>query len=302
MRQFLKITVSMAYRNLALVLDYMTDTPLSKTQFALNARYADAPDLGSGLDQNNLLDSMLSRGSCRSFEPKPVPDEILGVLSAAALASPSKSDLQQRDIVILRDPETRSELAKLVDGQDWVAEAPMIAVFCGNNRRQRLLHDWQDVAFANDHLDAFFNAACDAAIALGAFVTAAEALGLGTCPISAVRNEAQAVSDLLGLPDHVFPFAGLAIGYPRDRAAISMRLPLRVTCHIDRYDEHGVQEAVAAYDKARAASQPYAKQRLVETFGMASDYGWSDDKVRQYSEPERANFGAFVRAKGFRLD
>jgi len=35
---------------------------------------------------------------------------------------------------------------------------------------------------------------------------------------------------------------------------------------------------------------------------MAAEYGWSEDKARQYSKPERADFGAFVRAKGFRLD
>ncbi|NJM34133.1 MAG: NADPH-dependent oxidoreductase, partial [Rhodomicrobium sp.] len=62
--------------------------------------------------------------------------------------------------------------------------------------------------FANDHLDAFFNAACDAAIALTAFILAAEARGLGCTPISAIRNHAEAVSELLGLPDHVFPFVG----------------------------------------------------------------------------------------------
>jgi len=29
---------------------------------------------------------------------------------------------------------------------------------------------------------------------------------------------------------------------------------------------------------------------------------WSEDKARQYAEPQRADFGAFVRAKGFCLD
>jgi nitroreductase/FMN reductase [NAD(P)H] len=31
-------------------------------------------------------------------------------------------------------------------------------------------------------------------------------------------------------------------------------------------------------------------------------YGWSEDKARQYAVPERADFGAYVRARGFRLD
>ena len=163
-------------------------------QDALASRFTDAPLLPEG-SQTALLKSMATRGSCRAFADKPVPAEWIEAISALAMSAPTKSDMQQRDIVVLKSPDIRKRLADLVSGQSWVADAPMIAVFCGNNRRQRLLHDWHDVPFANDHLDAFFNAAGDAAIALGAFVTAAEAMGLGCCPISAVRNEADAVSD-----------------------------------------------------------------------------------------------------------
>ena len=56
------------------------------------------------------------------------------------------------------------------------------------------------------------------------------------------------------------------------------------------------------YDKRRLARQQYRKQRDVPRFGTAELYGWSEDKARQYSVPERADFGAFVRSKGFKLD
>ncbi len=268
---------------------------------AIAARYGDAEqfELAEGA---YALGGMAGRGSCRAFLDRSVPQDVLNTLYAVALASPTKSDLQQRDIILLQAPEQRQALSDLVGGQAWVAKAPMLLVFCGNNRRQRLLHDWHDVPLANDHLDALFNAVGDAAIALGAFVTAAEAMGLGCCPISAVRNEAGAVSDLLGLPPHVFPFAGLALGYPAEEPPISKRLPLQVTCHVDRYDEAGLKEAVAGYDAERLQAQPYAKQRFVEDFGESAHYTWSEDKVRQYSRAERAGFGAYVRAQGFKLD
>ncbi len=280
----------------------MTHASDSNLQDLLSARYDDAPEVQVAHTPIELLHSMMSRGSCRAFQDKPVPLGILNILCAAAMASPTKSDLQQRDIILLQSPDLRAELAGLVSGQSWVADAPMIAVFCGNNRRQRLLHDWHNVPFANDHLDAFFNAVGDAAIALGAFVTAAEAVGLGCCPISAVRNEARAVSKLLSLPKHVFPFTGLAIGYPKETAKIAKRLPLAATCHVDRYREDGLQEVVETYDSARREAQPYSTQRLTDIFGQKDDYGWSDDKVRQYSQQERADFGAYIRAQGFKLD
>lgn len=247
------------------------------------------------------LIGMAARGSCREFTHQPVPPDLTRMICATALSSPTKSDLQQRDIIELRSAEKRREIADLIPGQAWVSNAPTLLIFCGNNRRQRLLHDWHAVPFANDHFDTAFNAIADAAIALGAFVTAAEKAGLGCCPISAVRNEAEAVSNILCLPDHVFPFAGLAVGYPQKRAEISMRLPLSVTCHVDEYCEDGLRDAVRDYDAARQARQPYASQRLTDHFAETKEYGWSTDKTRQYSQPEREGFGAYLRKKGFDL-
>lgn len=269
---------------------------------ALLARFSDAPENIPVVPGQTQIASMLTRGSCRTFRDTPIPDAVLELLCATALSAPSKSDLQQRDVVLMKSDGMRQKLSRLVADQTWVAQAPMIAIFCGNNRRHRLVHERHGIPFANDHLDAFFNAAADAAIALGAFVAATDAVGLGSCPISAVRNDAAAVSDLLGLPDHVFPFAGLAIGYPTHAPVISKRLPLSVTCHVDRYSEEGLQDKISAYDRDRAAAQPYAQQRVTETFGVSKSYCWSEDKARQYSKPERTTFGAFVRAKGFCLD
>ena len=232
--------------------------------------------------------------------------ELIRTLCALALSAPSKSDLQQRDIVIIEDQAIRSRIDGLLSSgplaQAWIPGAPALLVFCGNNRRQRQIHAWRGKAFVNDHLDAFFNASVDAGIALAAFVMAAEAAGMGCTPISAIRNHAQEISNLLGLPDHVFPVAGLGLGWPAREPRISLRLPLSATVHRNRFDETGIKETVEAYDRRRDAAQPVQAQRDIDTYGRADFYGWSEDKVRQYAKPERADWGAFVRAKGFRLD
>ena len=228
--------------------------------------------------------------------------ELLKLLSATALCAPSKSDMQQRDIILLRDPEKRAALADVVPGQEWVAQAPELIVFCGNNRRQRQIHDWRGHEFVNDHLDAFFNAAVDAGIALQAFVTAAESVGLGCCPISGIRNDSQRVSDLLELPQHVFPVAGLGVGWPSREGYISLRMNLETTLHVDTFDDANVEQEIADYDARRLAVHSFANQRQPERFGTSDNYTWSEDKARQYAVPERADFGAFVKSKGFRLD
>jgi nitroreductase len=269
----------------------------------LQHRFGDAPVVSPDTPGREALARLAAHRSHRSYAEQPVDPALIRVVAAVALSAPAKSDLQQRDIVILEDPALRKRVTGLVTGENpWLEKAPAFLVFCGNNRRQRQLHEWRGRRFANDHLDAFFNAAVDAGIVLQAFITAAAAAGLGCCPVSAIRNHAQEVSDLLGLPNHVFPVAGLGLGWPAAAGHVTARLPLAATVHTDRFDEAGLREQIEGYDRRRTALHPYARQRFTEDFGTQAEYGWSEDKARQYSRPERADFGAFVRRKGFKLD
>lgn len=235
--------------------------------------------------------SLAGRASCRKFNGEKVPVETLKALSAIALSTPSKSDLQQRDIIIIENDETRANLIDILTSgplaQAWIANAPTLLVICGNNRRQRQIHDRHNKRFVNDHLDAFYNPIMDAGIALAGFMMAAESIGLGCCPISAVRNKPDDVSDLLNLPDYVFPAVGLAIGYPAEHPSPRARLPLSATVHLDRFDDTNIQQQIATYDKRRN-----------ELDGSV----WSEQKTDQYTRPEREGFGAFIASKGFRHD
>ena len=268
----------------------------------LSERYGEAAQSLAEVEGYASLKDMIARGSCRAFRDDPVDPALIRLLCAAALASPTKSDLQQRDIIVVQDSALKQRVLGLMSEQNWIADIPCLLVFCGNNRRQRRVHELRGREFVNDHLDAFFNAAVDAGIALSACVTAAEALGLGCCPISAIRNKPQQVSDLLDLPQHVFPVAGLAIGHPVfSQPRVTPRLPLEATVHVDRYSEAAIDETIETYDARRNLTRPYAQQRSEEHFGTSESYGWSEEKARQYALPERQDFGQFVRAKGFDL-
>lgn len=238
----------------------------------------------------------------RRYADKAVDPALLQTLCAVALSAPSKSDLQQADIIIMSDGARREKLEALIPSNPWIKAAPAFLIFCANNRRHRLLFEWRQRPFLNDHLDPFFNASVDAGIVLATFMAAADRVGLGSCPVSAIRNNAAEVADLLSLPQHVIPVAGLGVGWPAFEGVMSPRLGLDVTIHHDRYEEAGLREKVDDYDRRRNSSQPYSAQRFTERFGETPEYGWSEDKVRQYSVPERPNFGTFVRQRGFNLD
>ena len=216
----------------------------------LQLRFDDVPEHDAA--EPGLWHTIANRQSCRLYKDKPVHPYLVQQLFALALSSPTKSDLQQRDIIIIEDPEKRATINALFPGSAWIADAPVFLVFCGNNRRLRQIHDRAGHPFGNDHLDAFFNAG----IALSAFALAAEATGLGTCPISTIRDHLNVVNELLNLPDWVFPVAGMTLGWPGRATRINLRLPLATTVHTDTYNEAVQQEVIDAYDQRRAELRP----------------------------------------------
>src|SRR6266852_5020028 len=248
----------------------------------------------------------LARIAChcvhRRFLPRPVEPGLLRLLCACALSAPSKSDLQQGDILVVRDKSKQNAITALIADMPWIAQAPAFLVFLANGARLPQIAAMRGKPFPNDHLDLLFNAVADSAIVLTTFMRAAAAVGLGCCPISAIRDSPEAVSELLDLPERVIPLAGLCVGWPAEPGRITPRLGLDVTLHQDGYGKEELARQIDAYDHRRAVTRPYARQRGPESWGHAAFYGWSEDKARQYAEPLRAKFGQYVRGKGFRLD
>jgi nitroreductase/FMN reductase [NAD(P)H] len=251
------------------------------------------------------LDALARIGGHRShrrFLPRPVEPDLLKLLCACALSAPSKSDLQQADIVIVRETAIRQTIVDTIPDMPWIMNAPVFLVFVGNGARLPMMSRRRDKPFPNDHLDAFFNATVDAAIVMTTFIQAATAVGLGVCPISAIRDYPRIVAKALNLPPRTVPIAGLCVGWPEQAGEITPRLSLSTTVIENHYGERDVISEIEAYDRRRAALRPYRRQRRIERWGEASFYGWSQDKARQYAEPTRTDFGAFVREQGFRLD
>jgi nitroreductase/FMN reductase [NAD(P)H] len=271
-------------------------------QDALATRFGERLAIDEDLSGLAELAGIAAHRTHRRYAPRSVTPELVRLLCACALSAPSKSDLQQSDILIVNDRAIRDAIAAKLPDNPWVGAAPVFLVFLANGQRLPFISNLRGKPFPNDHLDLFFNAVSNCSIVLATFIRAAEAVGLGTCPISAIRDHAAAVSELLHLPARVIPVAGLCLGWPSERGYISPRLGLDATVHYDRYSARDPTAAIDAYDRRRNEGGPPWKQRNIVRFGEAEFYGWSEDKARQYAEPLRADFGAFVRKKGFRLD
>lgn len=274
----------------------------SQIQAALSTRFGEGLKVDAGLPGLDELARIAAHRVHRRYQPRDVPADLLQLLCACALSAPSKSDLQQADVLIVRDRAKIQAIGALLPEMPWLRETPVFLVFLANGRRLPQISQMRGKPFPNDHLDLMFNATVDAAIVMTTFLRAAEAVGLGCCPISVIRDHASAVSEMLGLPGKVIPVAGMCLGWPAEPGGITPRLSLETTVHEEKYTERDLSAEIDAYDRRRAGVWPYRNQRDTAQFGHAEFYGWSEDKARQYAVPLRADFGAFVRAKGFHLD
>ncbi|MFO0231612.1 MAG: nitroreductase family protein [Burkholderiales bacterium] len=263
----------------------------------LSERFGEDVEVPAGLDGLDELLRMAAHATHRAWTDRPVEPSLVRLLAACALSAPSKSFLQQADVIDVREPSLRAAVQALVPSMPWMADAGALLVFCGDGRRLRRLFERRGLRFENEHLDGFFNPTVDAALVLMNFVRAAEAVGLGCCPISVLRDRAAQLARLLALPRHVFPVAGLCIGWPSQPRAPTPRLPRAATLHVDRFDDASPDPLVDAFDARYVA----ARARVLPP-GAPPAPTWSEERVRQYASAQRADWGDFVRGQGFETD
>ena len=252
---------------------------------------------------NETITGLLCHRVCRAFEDRELDAELLNLLLACAQSAPTKSNLQQYSIIVVREKAKQKAITDLIPSMPWIASAPVFLAFLGDVRRIRRLAELRGHDYANNNADTFMNAAVDAALAMQMFIIAAESVGLGCCPISYVRNRIEDYAGILELPDGVFPIAGLPVGWPARDGYVSMRLPQDIIVHHERYDDGSLNAAVTAYDDRNhdRFPLPAGKQRHTDKYGVMEKCTWSENVARQLSLPERDGFAAWLKSRGIDL-
>ena len=124
-------------------------------------------------------------------------------------------------------------------------------------------------------------------------VVAAESEGLGICYIGGLRNDPKQVSDLLALPENVYPVFGLCLGYPNQNPECKPRLPLDAVLMEEHYQP--VNKALMTqYDDAMRA---YYQRRT----GGKLDQLWSWEMSALLGKESRPHMKAFLEKKGFKM-
>ena len=186
--------------------------------------------------------------SIRHFTDQPISEEQREAIIASARSASSSSFLQCSTIIRITDKALREQLVTLSGGQQHVAQAAEFWVFCADFNRHLQISPDAQLGLAEQLL----LGCVDTAIMGQNALVAAESLGLGGVYIGGIRNNIDAVGDLLGVPKHVLPLFGLCLGWPADEPDIKPRLPAAMVVHENRYQPLD-ESALAEYDEQLAA-------------------------------------------------
>src|SRR5260221_11919742 len=109
-------------------------SPVSSIKTALSERFGEQLDIDEGLSGLDELSRIAAHRVHRRFLARDITSSQLRLLCACALSAPSKSDLQQADILIVRERAKINAIANLLTEMPWVREARVCLVFFPNAR------------------------------------------------------------------------------------------------------------------------------------------------------------------------
>lgn len=239
-----------------------------------------------GHSSATTLARLFAHRSVRRYQQQELEPGTLELLVAAAQSAASSSNLQLWSVLSVEDPESRRALSEVAGNQAHVRQCPLFLVWIADLHRAGKLAVARGLESEGlGYTESFLVASVDAALAAQNAVVAAEALGLGTVYIGALRNQPERVAEILGLPPNTFAVFGLCVGWPDPIAATAVkpRLPQSVVLHRDRYTfaepEHA---AVASYDELMRTF--YAEQKM-----PVPNHGWAWQSAQRFVNAKALN-------------
>lgn len=143
----------------------------------------------------NAIDAIKTRYSCRKYEEKAVPEEILKDLVDCARLAPSGYNRQGWVFVVVTDKKVKDEMVNAATSGKFMEQAgAAIAVFCDKTAPCMM----EDACAATENI-----------------IIAANSYGLGTCWINSYQKpHSEELKAILNCPDTHELVTLTAVGYP----------------------------------------------------------------------------------------
>ena len=164
----------------------------------------------------DAIEAILTRRSVRKYTTDPVGEETIKGLLEAAMAAPSAGNQQPWHFIVIRDRAILDEIPNVHPYAQMVKEAPVAIVVCGDERSAKYKDFWpQDCAAATENL------------LLAAHASSLGAVWGGVYPS---EERVSPIRELLHIPEQIFPFSLIAIGYPDEDKRPAQRFDASRVC------------------------------------------------------------------------
>lgn len=151
----------------------------------------------------DTLEAIRTRRSIRKYQDRPVPEELVRQVLAAAMSAPSARNAQPWQFVVIDDRRLLGEIPQ-INRNAWMApDAPLGILVCGELALEKSAGYW----------------VVDCAAAAENLLLAAHAVGLGAVwtGVYPRQQRIDGLHELLGLPEGVVPHTLILLGYPAEQ-------------------------------------------------------------------------------------
>jgi nitroreductase len=162
-----------------------------------------------------FFDVIQKRQSIRKWQAKPVRRETLNCVLEAVNRTPSAGNFQAYEVYVAETPERRKQIAEATWDQGYIANAPVLLIFCSHPSRCEYGPDPYPLE--------------DTTIACTFAMLAVTALGLGAVWIGAFDPKKMAT--IVDVPEGQIPVAILALGYADEVPERTSRREVRDLVH-----------------------------------------------------------------------
>ena len=164
----------------------------------------------------DFFETVEKRRSIRAFEKKEVDAKMIRKILDTVNLAPSAGDIQAYRIYVVRNKKTKEELAVAALDQGFIAEAPVVFVFCADKNQS-------EQKYGERGYDLY--SIQDATIAAAYCQLTVTALGLGCVWVGAF--DPLEVSRVIKAGEHEVPVAIIPVGYPGEEPKWTGRKDLK---------------------------------------------------------------------------
>lgn len=157
-------------------------------------------------------------------------------------------NLQLYSIIVIDNQELKDKIFELNPRNPQIKDCSVFLVYVMDFYRSELASKQYGTSFEIEgKQDTLLLGSIDASLAMQNAIIAAESLGLKSVCIGGIRGITKEISELLQLPDYVFPVCGLCIGKTLDENSNHVKPRIEGNVFFNQYDLNQ-EETIKKYD------------------------------------------------------